>query len=631
MQSIRARFLIFIIPVVAVCFIFLAVVLTMLSIDKLQNQSIEKIHSSNDYLQKNINNWLVFQTGLLSSIADMGLLSNPNTVDNNQILKSINAQLDYRNIALVDDSGKAILAGNPKRIGADYSQMDYLIEAKQKENNVIISDVRFSRVDGTPLISFAKSLPNNGAIFTSVPLKNLYKDYVATDRKDEFDYSFILTSKCEPLAHPMMENNKFNYSTLCSDKELVNFEENGETYIASVSQNPLTRWYVVSATNVKSINSITTEVIGTAITISVIALIVVLVTIYFLTKSISSRINRIVLMLDFASNGNIDELSKHKTELSQLATEKDEVGKIANATELLVKSQEEKVNFAKQIADGDLRVKLPTSKEDVLGISLNQMSAKLKDLIEQLINAVNEVDATTTHLTQRSQGLQTGVIDQRTAVEGIADRVSLLKNHINEQGGLVDNIHNKAGMACEEAENNKSQMQDMIISLEKINDSGENIAGIMGNISSIADQTNLIALNAAIEAARAGEHGRGFAVVADEVRSLAARSGEAASQTSQLVKISLDAIAVGKDATDSTEKAFLQVVSHVSDLSEAMETIKAFSLEQISTMVQVSDDLNKVEVITEENNELSEGLSKQCSSLKSLTERLQSEIYQFKL
>jgi methyl-accepting chemotaxis protein len=235
------------------------------------------------------------------------------------------------------------------------------------------------------------------------------------------------------------------------------------------------------------------------------------------------------------------------------------------------------------------------------------------------------------HLSKRSEDLQNGVIEQRSAVQGISDSVSLLKTHTNEQGGLVDNIHSRAGMACQEAENNKSQMQDMIISLEKINDSGENISGIMGDISSIAEQTNLIALNAAIEAARAGEHGRGFAVVADEVRNLAARSGEAASQTSQLVKTSLDAIAVGKHATDGTEKAFLQVVNHVSDLSESMETIKSFSMEQISTMAQVAIDLSKVETITEENNELSENLSNQCYSLKSLTERLQSEIHQFKL
>jgi len=632
MSSIRANFLIFILPAVAVSFVILASILTVVSIDRLQEQSIDKINSSNDYLQKNINNWLSFQTRIISSI---GVMSNSasNSLDNT-ILESINKEIGFRNVALVDSNGIAKLAGNPKRIGADYSKMNYIANAKKDKGSIIISDVRFSRVDGTPLISFAKTLSTNDTIFTSVPLQNLYKDYVETDQDNKSTYSFILTSSCKPLAHPLLnkgEESSLNYSSLCTENSIVSFEENGESYIASVSQNPLTRWYVVTAINEKIIDQIVKDVIITATIISLIALLVVIATIFVLTGNVSKRIGKIVSIIDLAASGNIQKLNKQKNELIILSNKRDEIGKIANSTQLLISSQEKKVSFAKAIAQGELYTELEVQPEDELGETLHIMAQRLRALIEQLITVVNEVDDTSKQLAERSLGLSDGVIEQRSAVSDISEKISNFKEHINAQGDLVDNINDKAITACQEANTSKSKMQEMIDSLDKISQSSENISDIMGDITDISNQTNLISLNAAIEAARAGEHGRGFAVVADEVRNLATRSTSAASQTSQLVKTSLETISVGKSATTDTEHAFLGIITHITDLSESLEPIKTFSSEQVVTMEELSSDLTTVENITEANNSLSESLSTQCNSLESLTERLKKEIKQFKL
>ena len=637
MASIRANFLIFILPIVAISCIFLATTLTMVSISRLEEQSLEKINSANDYLQKNINNWLSFQTNVISSLGDISSKSNainPNTHLDSNILESIKSELGFRNVALVDEDGKARLSCNLSRIGADYSKLNYISNARNNAGNVIISDVRFSRVDGTPLISFAKTLKSGDTIFTSVPLKNLYKDYVETNRELKFNYSFILTSSCELLAHPLLDKGttpSVDYKQLCSDLSITSFEENGESYAVSVSQNPLTKWYVVTAVNKKSINEIVSDVVKTAIIISLIVLFIVIVTVILLTGSMSRRMGKIVTMIDLASAGDIEELELQKDQLIELASKRDEIGKIASATQLLINSQEKKIIFAKAIANGDLNQKLDTQSHDALGLALCSMSQRLRALIEQLIAVVNEINDTSKVLAGRSQDLQSGVIEQRSAVTDISSLIIGLKEHVNQQGELVDNINNKAVTASQEADSSKYQMQEMISSLEKINESGQNISGIMGNISDVADQTNLISLNAAIEAARAGEHGRGFAVVADEVRGLAARSGAAASQTSLLVETSLQAIASGKNATAGTEKAFLSIVNHINGLSVSLETIKQSSVEQISTMQNLSNGLSTVENKTENNNSLSDGLSIQCNSLEGLTERLKKEIQQFKL
>ena len=632
MTSIRANFLTYILPVVIISFVVLASTVTMATIDRLQEQSIDKINSSNDYLQKNINNWLTFQSNIISTISEISHRSENGL--NNSILENINKELGYRNVALVDPNGTAILAGNPKRIGADYSKMEYIASSQKNKGLLTISDVRFSRVDGTPLVSFAKTLSSGNTIFTSIPLQNLYKDYVQTDRINISSYSFILTSDCKPLAHPALGKDKIqalNYSSLCSDNKSTQFNENGESYIASVSQNPLTRWYVVTAVNEKVINQIALNVIMTTTIISLIALCVVIATIVILAGNISNRIGTIVNILDLAASGNIKALDKQKESLIKLTNKRDEVGKIASSTQQLISSQDKKVSFARAIAEGNLNIELDVKPQDDLDEALYTMSKRLKVLIKQLISVVDEVGQTSNQLGEKTLDLNDGVVEQRSAISQITEKISNFKSHINAQGDLVDTINDKAITACKGADETESQMKKMIDSLDRINESGENISNIMSDIVAIADQTNLISLNAAIEAARAGEHGRGFAVVADEVRNLATRSSSAASQTSQLVKTSLDAISVGKDATTGTEEAFLCIVNQVTDLSTSLETIKTFSHEQVVTIQELSTDLKTVENITEDNNSLSELLSSQCTSLESLTERLKREIQQFKL
>lgn len=633
MKSIRARFVVYILPIVALSFIVMAILLTNVSINALEKQSMDNMHSSNDSLQNSINNWLVFQTGIVNTAGKLMESASSQHLDitkHNYIFEDFKDNLGFRNIALVDEGGKALLAGNPKRIGVNYGDLEYIKEAKQVPGSIITSDVRFSRVDGAPLINLAKTMSSGNTIFTSIQLQNFYDEYVKTSQSSEFSYSFILTSACGLLAHPNMSS-ALDYSHLCVNNGEVMFVENGEAFIASVTQNPNTRWYVVTAVNVKHVEQVIDNVVIAAAVISAIALSIVIVTVLLLSGSISNRINKIVFMLDITASGNIDKLQAFKKELRLMSDKKDEMGKMATSTQLLIRSQEKKIEFAQSIANGNLNQQLDSAKEDALANSLSAMSNRLRVLIEQLISVVNDVNSTSREIATRSTVLQGGVVEQRAAVSDISDRVSLLNSHVNNQNCLVDDINAQASDANNEAELSKKKMNETIESLAEINRSGEDISSIIENIVNISEQTNLIALNAAIEAARAGEHGRGFAVVADEVRNLAARTRESATKTSQLVDTSLEAITKGRGSTASTEEAFFSIVKHVGDLSEHLGGIKSFSAEQINTMEALSNDLSTVRNITEANNNLSDELSKQCSALEYLTESLQGEIQQFTL
>ena len=163
-------------------------------------------------------------------------------------------------------------------------------------------------------------------------------------------------------------------------------------------------------------------------------------------------------------------------------------------------------------------------------------------------------------------------------------------------------------------------------------------------INSIADQTNLLALNAAIEAARAGEAGRGFAVVADEVRNLAARTTDATQQVSSSIgaiqsdtKVVVEQMKYGTEqATESMNLArsagdsLQSIVASSKDLSQMIESIVSAADEQSQTAMVMAKDISMISDASSENAEISQVVSQQSNQMKELSENLSQEIGQFK-
>jgi methyl-accepting chemotaxis protein len=176
------------------------------------------------------------------------------------------------------------------------------------------------------------------------------------------------------------------------------------------------------------------------------------------------------------------------------------------------------------------------------------------------------------------------------------------------------------------------EMVNQVIStMQDINDGSKKIADIISVVDAIAFQTNILALNAAVEAARAGEQGRGFAVVASEVRSLAGRSADAAKEIKSLIMSSVERVEHGSALVDQAGVTMTEVVSSIRRVTDIMGEISAASIEQSAGVTQVGEAVSQMDKVTQQNAALVEESAAAAASLEQQARHLLEAVAVFKL
>jgi methyl-accepting chemotaxis protein len=262
--------------------------------------------------------------------------------------------------------------------------------------------------------------------------------------------------------------------------------------------------------------------------------------------------------------------------------------------------------------------------------SIEKLVFEMSMTITQLKQAADQVSSGSMQVAAGAQALAQGATEQASSVEELSASINEISTQVSnnaEHSAKANEMSIKAASAIRAS---NGQMQNLMAAMDAINHGSTEISKIIKTIEDIAFQTNILALNAAVEAARAGAAGKGFAVVADEVRNLAAKSAQAAQNTTKLIEGSVHSVREGVSLADSTARDLLGAVESVENTTALIADITKASNEQAAAITQITIGVEQISSVvhnnsatSEESAAASEELSSQASLLSDLVSKFQ--------
>lgn len=376
------------------------------------------------------------------------------------------------------------------------------------------------------------------------------------------------------------------------------------------------------------------------IVISVIAIIALIVA--SVTMILMGRIKNRKLITDIEKDLQVlkdaaGEIAQGNVHAEIDYDKENEVGEVADRLRYAFNALSEYIDKISEVmstmADGNFRIRFEKDFEgdfSSIQTAIESFSDKISDSMREIIEVSGMVSAGAGQLADAGQNLADTTTNQSEIVIDLSKKVNEISDEISGNSADAEKISKDVDGIVDSIVFGNKKMGEVVAAMNDISSSSEQISNIIDTINSIADQTNLLSLNASIEAARAGEAGRGFAVVASEVSQLAGQTVQASQNTANLITESIQAVEKGIRIANDTAKELNEMVSKVEEIRNRVKEIADASIGQANSVHELSGNIDRIAeeghnnaATSQESLALSCEMSEHANSLKNMVDHFE--------